>query len=399
MDKLFPVWLFLICSSACSDSAVPVSLETAEPFSAGPYSVGSTNMAVADAYVDIGDEAMHEYLLGRAESPEQPRYIADLLKHPESAFIVDVPVPQDKSLYGPASGVTLPIVAYLTYPMSQKEQQDRYTFPYHNGMYGVFEDMLAPGEAPDFADAKARYPLIILAHGSQAHGIYDVDHAHELASHGFIVAVINYGDERTAVPDTLNEHVMFLRPLLTKAVLDALLVSETFGPHIDTDNIGITGHSFGGFTALAAAGGPILGNTASIRDSRIKAISIAAPWVGGPHEGSDSFAFGADNVSLDRVSVPTICFFGTSDDLTLASFILPAVKRLSGPTYVVELVDQPHVFEEGSWEDRNNWELMFFSAYLKNDAASLNTLRTARSMKGGNEDLQLIDYQSLPGGD
>ncbi len=88
-----------------------------------------------------------------------------------------------------------------------------------------------------------------------------------------------------------------------------------------------------------------------------------------------------------------ICFFGTKDDVTLASFILPAARQLSGPTYVIELVDQPHVFEGGSWEDRNNWELLFFSAYLKGDPKSLATLKTARSMKGGNEDVQLFDYQ------
>jgi hypothetical protein len=60
---------------------------------------------------------------------------------------------------------------------------------------------------------------------------------------------------------------------------------------------------------------------------------------------------------------------------------------------VVELVDQPHIFEQGSWEDRDNWELLFFSAYLKNNPASLEMLKTARSMKGGNEDIQLFDYQ------
>jgi predicted dienelactone hydrolase len=384
-----------MCISACSDNATPALSIEVEPFGIGPYSVGSTNMEVADEYAEIGDEAMHEYLLGRAEKPDQPHYIADLLKYPESAWIDDVRVPDEAALYGPASGLTLPVVTFLTYPTREKERQNRYEFPYYDAMYGVFENMLSAGEVPDFPEPNERYPLIILAHGSEAHGIYDVDHAHSLASHGYIVAVINYGDDRTAVPGTLNHHVKFLRPFLTKAVLDSLLESESFGAHIDTDNIGITGHSFGGFTALAASGGPILGNTASVRDPRIKAISVAAPWVGGHYDGSEFYAFGYNNSGLDQVSVPTICFFGTNDEDTLASFILPASKRLSGPTYVVELVDQPHIFEGGSWEDRNNWELLFFSAYLRHDPASLTTLGTARSMKGGNEDLQLLDYQRL----
>ncbi len=353
-------------------------------------------MEVAPEYADIGDDAMHEYLLGRAVDPDHSRYLADILKYPESAWITDVKVPDEHALYGPASGLTLPIVTFLTYPSSAKRQQNSYAFPYHDARYGIFEDMLGPGEAPRFADPDERYPLIILAHGSEAHGIYDVRHAHNLASHGYIVAVINYGDDRTAYADQLNPHVSFLRPFLTKAVLDSLLASETFGAHIDTDNIGITGHSFGGYTALAIAGGPFQGNMATVSDKRIKAGVIAAPWVGGNYDGNDFFAFGPDNSDLNRVNAPMICFFGTKDEDTLASFILPAMRHLSGPTYVVELVDQPHIFEQGSWEDRDNWELLFFSAYLKNNPASLEMLKTARSMKGGNEDIQLFDYQRSP---
>ncbi len=350
-------------------------------------------MEVASEFADIGDEAMHEYLLGRAEKPDHSRYLADILKYPESAFVVDVLVPEEPALYGPASGMTLPIVTFLTFPTKAKTQRNSYAFPYYDARYGIFEDMLDAGEVPSFADPDERYPLIILAHGASAHGIYDVRHAHALASHGYIVAVLNYGDDRTANAQEINHHASFLRPFLTKAVLDSLLESDTFAAHIDTDNIGISGHSFGGFTALAVAGGPYQGNTATVSDQRIKAGVIAAPWVGGTYEGNEFFAFGPDNSELRRVTIPMICFFGTRDEVTLASYILPAAKQLSGPTYVVELVDQPHIFEQGSWEDRDNWELLFFSAYLKHDPASLAALKSARSMKGGNEDVQLFDYQ------
>lgn len=399
MSRHFSIGLILLCCSACGDSAAPDLASEVEPFGRGPHSVGSTNMEVASEYAGIDNDAMHEYLLGRAGKPDRAGYVADILKHPESAWVTDVEVPDERDLYGPASGLTLPVVTFLTYPSRAKQQQDSYAFPYHNAMYGTFEDMLGAGEAPTFANPDERYPLIILAHGSEAHGIYDVRHAHNLASHGYIVAVINYGDDRTAAADSLNHHVGFLRPLLTKVVLDSILESETFGAHIDTDNIGITGHSFGGFTALALTGGPIQGNTGSVIDTRIKAGAIAAPWVGGNYDGSDVFAFGPKNSDLEWVTAPMICFFGTKDEDTLASFILPATKQLSGPTYVVELVDQPHVFGQGSWQDRDNWELLFFSAYLKNDPEALALLKTARSMKGGNEDVQLFDYQKLTSDD
>ena len=391
--KYGPALLPLLCGGVLGCSTEPEPPVEVEPFGRGPYSVGSTNMEVAAEYANVGDQVMHEYLLGRAKEPDQPRYIADILQYPDSAWIINASIPDERAIYGPASGLTLPVVTFLTYPSREKPQQDSYAFPYHDAQYGVFEDMLGPGEEPSFADPNERYPLIIHAHGSEAHGIYDVGHAHNLASHGYIVAVINYGDNRTAYTEQLNHHVSFLRPFLTKAVLDALLESETFGAHIDADSIGITGHSFGGFTALAAAGGPYQGNTATVSDKRIKAGVIAAPWVGGNYDGHDFFAFGPENKDLKSVTAPILCLFGTKDEDTLASFILPATEYLSGPTYVVELVDQPHIFEQGSWEDRDNWELLFFSAYLKNDPASLALLKAARSMKGGNEDVQLFDYQ------
>lgn len=350
-------------------------------------------MEVAPAYAGIGDDAMHDILLGRGAVPGLPRFVIDILRYPDSAWITDVAVPDDDSMYGPASGMTLPVVTYLTFPSGVQEPQESYAFPYQDGSYGHFENMLGPGERPSFAEPGARYPLIIIAHGADAHGIYDVAHAHRLASHGFIVAVITYGDERTGKPDLQNLHASYLRPLLTKSVLDSLLGSDTFGPYIDTGNIGITGHSFGGFTALAVAGGPFLGNTSTVSDGRIKAGVIAAPWVGSVYDGGELFAFGPDNAGLNKVTIPILCLFGTKDEVTTASFILPAMRELSGPAYVVELVDQPHVFEPGSWEDRDNWELLFFSAYLKHDPEALAVLRSARSMRGGNEDHQLFEYQ------
>ncbi|MBT8107613.1 MAG: hypothetical protein KJP17_05225 [Gammaproteobacteria bacterium] len=397
MKRYLAVLLLPLVAIGCHEK--PMTATELEPLQHGPYAVGSSNLEVAAEFADIGDEAMHDYLLGRAMESGQGRYLADILKYPESAMITDVPVPDDHEIYGPARGLTLPVVTFLTFPTKPGRQPRPYAFPYYDGTYGAFEDMLGPGEEPDFASPAERYPLIILAHGASAHGIYDVGHAHSLARHGYMVAVVTYGDDRTASPDPQNHHVAYLRPLITRAVLDALLASETYGPHIDAENIGIAGHSFGGFTSLAVAGALYLGNAATVSDKRIKAASIAAPWVGGNYDGTDLYAFGPENTALARIDIPIISFFGTRDEATLASFILPAMKHLSGPVYVVELVDQPHVFAEGSWQDRDNWELIFFAAFLKHDPAALAMLEFGQSMKGGNKDRQLFDYQRLPDND
>jgi hypothetical protein len=140
-------------------------------------------------------------------------------------------------------------------------------------------------------------------------------------------------------------------------------------------------------------GGKFQGNMSSVSDSRITAGVLSAPWVGGEYNGNNFFPFGDDNAGLDKVGAPLIWFFGTRDDVTRASFILPASRQTSGPTYVVEMIGQEHNFEDDSWQDRDNWESLFFSAYLKNDQASLEALKTTRSMEGGNNDEQLFEYQ------
>jgi dienelactone hydrolase len=354
-------------------------------------------MEIAPEHADMGDEVMHEYLVGRGSESGQRRFFADILRYPESAWVTDVKVPDAQGLYGPASGMTLPIVSFVVYPASEKSTQNGYSFPYRDAAFGAFEDMLGPDEDPSFANPTERFPLIIIAHGSNAHGIYDIAHAHDIASHGYIVAVITYGDEITMNPEDSNDHTGYLRPLITKAVIDSLIGSDSFGPHIDVKNIGISGFSFGGFTALALAGGAIEGNSRSVTDSRITAAVVTAPWVGGIYGGEDYYAFGANHAGLNRIDIPVIGLFGTNDDVVKPSFLLAAIKELSGPFYLVELVDQTHDLEEGSWEDRNHWELLFFSAFLKHDSAALEALRITTSMKGGNEDVQRFDYQVLDG--
>lgn len=381
--------LFLLLLTSCSYNSAPIEPIEIIPIERGPYSVGSTNVEVASQYENIGDETMGKYLSGDAGTLESIQFVTDILKYPESAWVVDVMVPDEPELYGPASGMNMPVLTYIVYPTTTKQQSNNYTFPYHNGAYGEFEDMLGVGEMPEFAYPNKRYPLIIDSHGYTAHGMYDVGRAHELASQGYIVAVITYGDRRTLIPESNNHHVIFLRPLFTKAVIDSLLDSDLFGPHIDRNNIAMAGYSMGGLTALAMSGGKLFGKSASVTDTRIKANVISAPWVG----NDDVIAFGPNNSGLTEVVAPTLTLIATNDEVAKPSIILQAVKNLEGPTYVVDLVDQGHGFEPGSWEDRKNWEALFFAAYLKNDSEAKRLLKKGSSMEGGNTDIQRFEYQ------
>ncbi|MBE1299545.1 MAG: hypothetical protein GJ680_06525 [Alteromonadaceae bacterium] len=383
---LLLVSAFATCFSVCAKEL--------KPLPSGSYSVASTNMEIADKHKDMTDEDMQLHLIGDESFLGGTKYVSDLLKYPDSAWVVDVKIPDDE-LYGPVSDETLDVVSYVTYPTQPIANPSPYDFPFHNSNYGSFVHMLSPGEKPRLATAQEKYPLVILSHGSNAHGIYDIEHANGIARHGYIVAVITYGENRTHRMMRSQAHTQFLRPLITKAVIDSLLDSSEFGPFIDRDNIAISGFSFGGFTALATAGGKVSGEEKSVHHSLISAAVATAPWTGGNYSGQDIYAFGEQNIGLADIDIPIITLFGGKDDVTPSDFILPAVKQLKGPTYVVELVDQTHAFQEGSWEDRNNWELLFLNAYLKNDEEALAQLKTGISMRGGNGDRQLFEYQNL----
>lgn len=366
------------------------------PLQTGTLPVATTNFMIADEYASLSDDEIGNYLIGETRTSLPDRYIADLLAYPEAAWSFNLNVPNHEEIYADFSDQQMTISSFITYPTEVIPEPRPYEFPYHNSSYGSFHHMLMPGELPQISKARNKYPLIVLAHGSSAHGIYDIDHANDLASEGYIVAVIMYGDNRNHSASGNNTHLSYLRPLITKSVIDSLIESPTFGPFIETDNIGVSGHSFGGFTALAIAGAKAGGEPNAEVDPRVKAIALAAPWVGGTYGDVTHYAFGEHNNSLKNVTIPTISFVASKDDITTPESIYPAMKLLNGPTYVIELVDQPHTFEGGSWEDRNSWELLFFNAYLKHDKTALVSLKRGLSMNGGNTDRQLMEYQSLP---
>ena len=363
------------------------------PLPKGPFPVASTNMEVADEHRDMSDDDMHSHLLGDNPLLGSTKYVADLMKFPDAAWITDIQVPDNSKLYSHVSGENFEVLSYVTFPTEQVARPKPYRFPYHNSNYGSFEHMLADGEKPRLAKAQEKYPLVVLSHGSSAHGIYDIEHANGIARHGYIVAVITYGEERHIRRLRNNQQNEYLRPLVTKTVIDSLLNSEEFGPYIDKENIAISGFSFGGFTALATAGGKIKNAEGTAHHPLISAAVLAAPWTGGLYNDEAYYAFGDEHVGLSGIDIPTITFYGSKDDVTRPDFILPAIKQLKGETYVVELVDQTHALGEGSWQDRNNWEILFLNAYLKNDQKALETLKVGTSMQGGNSDRQLFEYQ------
>ncbi len=188
-----------------------------------------------------------------------------------------------------------------------------------------------------FASATRRFPLVLLSHGTGGGGSNLVWFGEHLARHGYIAAAVDhYGD-------TFQNHsveglvAVWRRPRDLSQVLDALLGEPRFGDRIDPQRVGAAGHSSGGYTVIALAGGiyrrellaadcrmhaeqadcrladgldaSALADqdraSESYRDSRIRAVFAMAPAVGR--------AF--DSAGLASISIPVRVLAGVHDEV------------------------------------------------------------------------------------
>jgi len=110
--------------------------------------------------------------------------------------------------------------------------------------------------AMDGPVADGAFPLVVVSHGSGgSHLAYRTLAAH-LARRGFVVALPehprnNRDDDTLAGTDTLLAE----RPRQASLAIDRVYADAALGPHLLPDTVAVVGHSMGGYTALALAGG------------------------------------------------------------------------------------------------------------------------------------------------
>jgi predicted dienelactone hydrolase len=204
-------------------------------------------------------------------------------------------------------------------------------------------------DAP-LADARAKYPLLLLSHGTGGSADSLDWIASALAAHGYIVAGVNHPGNNALEPVTKEGFILWWeRATDVSEVLDGVLADPTLGTHVDTNRIGAVGFSLGGYTVLELAGArtrqqhfldfcaspaadaickppemsrlkgdaptpasfspQTLASMArsgdSYRDTRIKAVFAMAPALG------EAF----DNTSFNEVSIPIVLVAGSQDPI------------------------------------------------------------------------------------
>ena len=110
-------------------------------------------------------------------------------------------------------------------------------------------------DAP-LASAPEKFPLIALSHGFGATAANMAWLGRALAAHGYIAAAVNHPGNNAIDGSTVpGATLWWLRARDLSMVIDGMLKDPTFGPRIDTRQIGAAGHSAGGYTVIELAGG------------------------------------------------------------------------------------------------------------------------------------------------
>lgn len=120
--------------------------------------------------------------------------------------------------------------------------------------HAIFQSHPAAVDAP-LSAAQARYPLLLLSHGTGGSADSLDWLGAGLAAAGYVVAGVNHPGNNALEPMTLEGFVLWWeRALDMSEVLDGVLADPTLGPHIAHDRIGAVGFSAGGYTVLELAG-------------------------------------------------------------------------------------------------------------------------------------------------
>jgi predicted dienelactone hydrolase len=189
-------------------------------------------------------------------------------------------------------------------------------------------------DAPAVTD-RLRRPLVIFSHGAGGNGSGYAWFGEYLAAHGYIVAMVYHYHANTYDSSALYvRNRLYQRPHDISIIITHLLHDKMWGPRIDPDEVGVAGHSQGGFTSLWIGGAKInptlflryqtgwknnqmvpayirdemrvdAGPALDVRDPRIKAAFAMAP--------GDIQGFGMDADGLRQMTIPAYIIVGAGD--------------------------------------------------------------------------------------
>jgi predicted dienelactone hydrolase len=177
-----------------------------------------------------------------------------------------------------------------------------------------------------------QFPLILFSHGSGSMPLLFRTLGQYLARKGFIVGLLEHSFNNrndNSAADTIEN--LINRPLQLHATIDWFFEKSSLKSNLIYGNVSIIGHSMGGYTALALAGGiptPMpheLANArpiTTVKDKRIRSIVLLAP----------ATVWFREKDALSQINVPILMYTAELDRLTPkmphADIVLEGVKGL-----------------------------------------------------------------------
>ncbi len=240
---------------------------------------------------------------------------------------------------------------------------------------------------PEFQSTEQKWPLLIFSHGFGGCAKQSAFLTEYLADQGYIVIAPDHADARCKdymgggklhslrggmkdwpekpfrTPEAWTDKTEADRKDDVIFALESMLDDRQYRKYIDTDRMGLIGHSLGGYTMLGIAGG---WNT--WKDKRFKAVLALSPYTG-PY---------LRNRGLKAVTVPVMYQGGTKDDP-----ITPSIMRRGGaydltqaPKYFIEYQGANHFsftgLESGYHDIIRRTALDFLNKYVKGEAVEIN---------------------------
>lgn len=163
----------------------------------------------------------------------------------------------------------------------------------------------------DAAVMEGQFPLVVISHGNGGSHLIYRSISTFLAKQGFIVAMPeHFGNNRNNNSLENTDTNLQYRPAHISLVIDDLLAADWCSKNILQQKIAVIGHSMGGYTALALAGGIPRSREGAVipvkADPRVRAIVLMAP-------GAGWFLH-----SLNSVTIPVLLLMAEHDPVTPA---------------------------------------------------------------------------------
>lgn len=159
--------------------------------------------------------------------------------------------PPDKS-YNWRGAETHALTVTVWYPAAASAAEHPVEIP---GLSQLFVLGSAAQDA-SLASAPAKFPLIVLSHGTGGSALIMAWVGTALAAKGYIAAAVNHpGNNGTEAYTALGFSTWWERARDLSVVIDSMLADPMFGGHIDANRIGAAGFSLGGYTMIEIAGG------------------------------------------------------------------------------------------------------------------------------------------------